>query len=196
MLTRYLPTGKRFSTLPQTFMIMSVDPGSKNFGFRIEKRSKNKIETIVMELLDIREDNMHQMIMAVTNMLDKLFWLLSLCHLFVIEGQISKLNPSMTILSQHLFTYLILRLEKSALDPIIYNIHSQCVKRYFKIPKGMGKAVKEPIKEIAVKILEKGQDKKGQEKYNKMKEAYLEHFADTIVMAEAVCSIEGYVTIL
>jgi len=86
MLTRYLPTGKRFSTLPQTFMIMSVDPGSKNFGFRIEKRSKNKIETIVMELLDIREDNMHQMIMAVTNMLDKLFWLLSLCHLFVIEG--------------------------------------------------------------------------------------------------------------
>lgn len=196
MLRKYLPTGKQFQKLPESFLVFSADPGSKNFLIRIERRSKNKIETVVMELLDIREDNMDEMIINVTNMLDKLMWLLCMCYFFIIERQISKLNPSMTILSQHLFTYFILRLERSALNPIIYSMHSQCIKRFYKIPKGLGKKVKSPIEEIAVKILIQGNDTKGKEKYDGMKAAFTNHLADGIVAIEVVCQMEGYSTIL
>lgn len=196
MLKKYLPTGKQFEKLPNNFLVTSIDPGSKNFAIRIEKRSKGKIETLVMELLDIREESMDELIVNLTNLLDSIFWLLCMCRIFVIERQISKLNPNMTIVSQHLFSYFILKLKNSSLDPIIYAIHSQCIKKYFKIPKGLKKKVKEPIKEIAVKILIKGGDTKGKLKYDSMKQEYKEHFGDIIVGIECVCQMEGLPTIL
>lgn len=196
MLKKYLPTGKQFTKINQPLLIVSIDPGTKNFGIRIERRNQNKIENVLTELLDIREESMDDLIANVTNMLNKIFWLLCMCHIIIIERQISKLNPSMTILSQHLFTYFILRLEKSPLNPIIYALHSQCIKKHFKIKKGLGKKVKEPIEELAIRILIKGQDKDGKLKYDSFKSGYMNHIADCIVAIECICQMEGLPRIL
>jgi hypothetical protein len=194
----YLPTGKKFEELPNPFYLCTIDPGSANFGFRIEKRYKRKnkvtINMEVMELLDFSEEEYSGTIINVMNGFEDMLYILKKVSIFVIEEQMSKQNPKMSILSTVLLTFLMCRLDKSSLNPVIYMIHPQAVKQYLgisgkKVPK---KDKKKYVNEYSIFLLKKGEDKKGLKKLLSYKKADQFHLTDSTAQADIILDLEGY----
>src|ERR1700722_17762719 len=119
----YLPTGKKFTELPNPFYLCTIDPGSSNFGLVIEKRrirkDKLKVETVIMELINFSEEEYCDVITNLLNGFEELLPILKRVSIFVIEEQMSKQNPKMCILSTALLTFLVCRLDRSHLNPAI-----------------------------------------------------------------------------
>lgn len=194
----YLPTGKKFEELPNPFYLCTIDPGTANFGFRIEKRyaKKNKVKMVIvfMELLDFSEAEYSDVVMNVMNGFEDLLFIFRKVSIFVIEEQMSKQNPKMCILSTVLLTFLMCRLDTSRLNPAIYMIHPQAVKQYLgiagkKVPKNDKKKY---VNEYALFLYKRSEDSGSLKKLLQYKKADQLHLTDATVQADIICDLEGY----
>ena len=201
MYITYLPTGNKFPDLPNPFYLCTVDPGTANFGLIIERRSirKNKLRvtTISMELINFSEEEYCKVLVNLLNGFDDMLHLLRKVSIFVIEEQMSKQNPKMCILSTALLTFLICRLDKSYLNPVIYMIHPQAVKQYLqisgkKVPK---KDKKKYVNEYSIFLFNKSKDENGLKKLLSYKKADQFHLTDSKAQADIICNLEKYPSI-
>ena len=203
MLTRYFPTGKPFQEFPNPCRILSIDPGLTNFGSRIEDRwvENGKVRTnlVFMEVLDFKnpESDFSLVTVDLVNALDGALQLIKTCSMIVIEEQLSKQNPKMSVISTVLLTYFMLRLERSFRNPIIYIIHTQYVKKYLeidgrKVDKGQKKKI---VNDYIVFLFEKANDQESLKKLSRYKKADQLHLTDSAAQIEAVCDAEGYPTV-
>lgn len=196
MLNRFYPTNKKFTIIPDPLYITSFDPGTVNLGIRIEKRYKErKVKVIWFRILVIKRASMAETLVEWNEVLHLLLPIFMRCHLFILEQQLSKINPSITRIYQATLTYLMVSLRYSPQDPIIYDVHSQLAKRHFSVPRGtprlqMKKQLHEKAKEIAMLSGDL-------ESYNILISNKSDfEYSDTTVQIEAVCKLEGYPVIL
>lgn len=197
----YYPTGKKFTELPNPFYLCTIDPGSANFGLIIEKRrirkNKLRVETVIMELINFSEEDYCDVITNLLNGFEELLPILSRVSIFVIEEQMSKQNPKMCILSTALLTFLICRLDRSYLNPVIYMIHPQAVKQYLgisgkKVPK---KDKKKYVNDYSIFLFKRTKDENGLKKLLSYKKADQLHLTDSKAQADIICNLEGHPSI-
>ena len=197
MYITHLPTGTAFTVLPNPFYILSVDPGSTNLGIRIEKRFiTGKIEAIFFHVLNLRESEFHEILTSVLNVLDDMMKWIKKCHIIIIEQQISKINPKITRVFERMLSYLIVKLERSRLNPKIFELDSKAVKRFFGMPRGKNKKIKEYVAICSEKILERGGDQESLDKLRGLSKALRNQLDDVVGQIETICQLEKYVTVL
>jgi hypothetical protein len=215
MLTRYYPTGKGFTRFPNPCNILSIDPGSTNFGMRIESRyinteGKTGTNLIFMEVLnfnpakskdadltELDSKGFSAVITDIINTFDSAIHLFKSCSIIIIEEQLSKQNPKMSIICTELLVYFLLRLEKSRLNPIIYMVHTQYVKKYLQIDgkKTEKKKKKHIISAYTSFLFKRARDEESLKKLSEYKKADQLHLTDSAAQIEAICHEEDYPTI-
>lgn len=192
----HLPTGFQFTKLKNPLYILSIDPGLSNLGIRIEKRSPGKITTIFFEVLNLKNDEFHELLTYLINMMDDLLPLIKKCQIIIIEQQISKKNPKCTRLFERILTYLLCKLDRSLIDPVIYEVDTHAVKSFFSMPRGKGKKVKDYVGLCSEMILKSGGDIDSYEKITRLSKALRNHLDDTVAQIEVICQLEDFYPIL
>jgi hypothetical protein len=124
--------------------VVSIDPGLKNFCFRIEHR--NKITGIItmeafekIDLIGDYIDGKSLVVVLYRNsilLLEKFIDLIYNSHLVIIERQLSK-NYKMVRFSQHIISYLTMRLMDNPYKTVILEIDSKLKSRQLNAPKGL-----------------------------------------------------------
>ena len=198
--TLYHPYPKSDSERPQVeefYQVVSIDPGTVNFGFRIEKRFLNgNIFTIVFEKIQFTSGEEGFMInntyQQITNFLDSYFDFLMNSHFIIIERQMKE-NYKRVRISQHLITYFCIKLINSPLMPQIIEIDSTLKTRELHPKKNrheMNKTgVKKWAKEEAKRLLIMREDQTGLAKLASTKKK--DDLADTVIQIEAFFKYKG-----
>lgn len=173
--------------------VMSIDPGKRNFCFRIEMRNliSGKITPEVYERIDLIGTLVDGRVIVdfINNnaliILDTYISLILNCDLVIIERQMAT-NYKMVRFSQHVITYLMVKLRDNSLKTVIMEIDSKMKTKILKAPKGLGaKEVKKWSIERALEILTLRNDQNSLMIINKAK-TKKDDLADTVVQIEAV----------
>lgn len=180
------------------YRILSIDPGKRNFCFRIEVRDliNKKILVEAFEKIDligsdpdgkVRVDYIFR---NTTLLLDKYYALINSSHLVIIERQLH-INYKMVRFSQHIITYLMLRLRDNYNKTVIMEIDSTLKTRELSAPRGLNKnEVKKWSIEKADALLRSRNDVQSLNIIRKSK-TKKDDLSDTVVQIEAVFHFFG-----
>lgn len=185
-LVQYKPINTTFpditilNTLPY-IQFFSVDPGTKNYAVRIERRyNDGKIETRVMELVDLmQEDESHDIATNSTyfnliQLFNSMWSEIRLCHVFIVERQIPPNYKAIRIQTTTM-DYLMMHWGQYAFSyPFIFDVEASFKNRSFGMKKIMGSVKIWSIK-MALHLLKYRQDEVGLSKFvkpNKLEEFY------------------------
>jgi len=181
------------------FRIMSIDPGKKNFCFRIELRNSETEEIIteVFEKIDLIGDQNHDRVIIdyigrnVISILNKYINLILNCHIVIIERQL-QINYKMVRFSQHVISYLMMILRDNSLKTVILEIDSKLKTKQLGATKGLGKKeIKTWAIEKAYAILNERNDTKSIKIMDKAQKSKKDDLADTVIQIEAVFCLFG-----
>ena len=125
-------------------IVISMDPATDNFGFRIERRwlTTNEIETI--ELITVPFDrNVDEygycpLYTQISDFLDRYKDWYPHAHLFIVERQITINNRSSRI-SQHIFSYFLPICRASSKRPILIELDPKVKGKSLGVPKDLNK---------------------------------------------------------
>lgn len=128
--TLYLPNPENEYVIPNDLpiQIVSIDPASKNYALRIEKRwSAEQIETLVFEKTDFtpqidEKTNQNNIYQKLTSYLEQYSNIYKYTHLIIIERQ-PPINYITVRLSQHTLSYFLEKLKGNPLNPSIIEIN-------------------------------------------------------------------------
>ena len=179
------------------YQILSIDPagrGCKNLGIRIERRpgpndsgfiTSELFETVTLVDASLTDStSCCQLYDILTNYLDSLWDLLLQTHLIIIERQLPENYWGIRI-SQHIISYLLIKLKDAPLLPMILEIDPRLKGKQLGIPSGLGK------KEYKSRLIEKAREllsMRGDIVSSKILERYKkkDDIADTVCQIEAV----------
>lgn len=192
----------QWNTRADYYRTLSIDPGKKNFCFRIEMRNlvTKKIDVEVFEKIDlIGSQNSDRVTVDYINrniiiILDKYMHLILNCNIVIIERQLS-VNYKMVRFSQHIITYLMIRLMDNSLKTVILEIDSKLKTKQLGAPKKLGpKETKTWAIEKAMELLTLRNDNVSINIMNKAQKSKKDDLADTVVQIEAVFKLFGLLT--
>jgi hypothetical protein len=176
--------------------IASIDPGRKNFALRIEKRQRGPNPKIQAEVF-IRKtfsqsyngdyDTLYCEILA---FLDSYLDLLKKCHYVLIERQLPNNYQSVRV-SQHVLTYVLVKLKDAQYLPIIAEVHPSLKGKMLSAPSNINSnGLKKWAVEKAIEICEQRDETSSAETIRKERGARGQtkgdDLADTILQIEAV----------
>jgi hypothetical protein len=180
--------------------IMSVDPGIRNCGVRIEQRRLVNdilvhVNTIMMVRINFNEndplehtDPETQVFQTAyytrsTNILDNYLPYIIQCQYILIESQLP-INYSMVRMSQHLITYLSIRVKNTGNRPLIIEIDPHLKSRLLNAPTKMSKPqLKKWCRQKALDILFARNDMAGHDAIIKAGKG--DDMGDTVCQCEA-----------
>lgn len=180
----------------QVYQVISIDPATDNFAFRIERRWTDplnpkycsKIETIAFERRKFRrnvENNICNLYGDINEFLDQYHNDYLDSNLIIIERQMAD-NPKAYRVGQHVISYFLNKLTNHPLNAILVELSPKVKGKALHAPSGMNKnALKKWSIAIALQFLEIRCDYTG---INKMKSygKKLDDLADTIIQIEAL----------
>ena len=180
------------------YRVLSIDPGLKNFCFRIEFRNliTGQITMEAYEKINLLSDLVGEE--NIVNykyrnsilLLEKYIDLIYNCHLVIIERQLSR-NYKMVRFSQHLITYLIIRLMDNPAQSIILEVDPKLKTRQLNAPRGLNsKDVKKWAILRADQILKTRGDQASLNIIKKAK-SKKDDLSDTVIQIEAIFSLFG-----
>ncbi len=187
-------------------IVVSIDPGIANFGFRIEKRpykqNVQKVEVLAYCRKEFYRKNTADitdicgLYNEVINFLNEYKHYYNICHMIIVEKQ---LNPRSIRLSQHVITYFISHFKDiydqkfviNPLYPLILELDAKVkTKVLCKGPAPAEKQVKEWAIQRAQILCRARQDQISLDIISSEKKK--DDLCDTIVQIEAVCSNYGW----
>lgn len=180
------------------YRILSIDPGRRNFCFRIEHRDLiSKIITMeAYEKIDLIGQNKDEKVVIdyifrnVIMILEKYKIMINNCHLVIIERQL-QINYRMVRFSQHIITYLMGLLRNNYNKTVIMEIAPTLKTKQFNVRGKLGKRdVKNWAIEKAKELLISRGDQASLNILNKAK-SKKDDLSDTVVQIEAVFSLFG-----
>jgi len=120
-------------------------------------------------------------------LLDRYINLIYNCHLIIIERQLSK-NYKMVRFSQHIISYLIVKLMNNPCKTVILEVDSKLKSRQLAAPKGLNaKEIKKWAIQLADRILKARQDQKSLSIIKSAK-SKKDDLSDTVIQIEAIFS--------
>jgi len=199
-----IPLDKR--KWPERIRIISVDPGCTHFSLNISERNIRRDEPIITLLLDKvgltkeeqepDKDNVTRIFTFIQDFLDKHRELFLTCHMVLIEKQLP-INYRAVRMSQHVLTYFMILLKNKEPElPMFLEVAPTLKGRELGAPSNLNeRGLKQWAVVKATELLTIREDKKGLEILNrkiKGKKEKKDDLADTIIMAESVCSQFGW----
>ena len=179
------------------YRVMSIDPGKKNFCFRIELRNleTGNITTEVYEKIDLIGSQPSDRVTvdyinrnAIT-ILDRYIDLILNCHIIIIERQM-QINYKMVRFSQHVITYLMIKVMNNSLKTVILEIDSKLKTKQLNAPKKLGAdGTKTWAIEKAYLLLKQRNDLLSINIMDKAQKSKKDDLADTVIQIEAVFSL-------
>ena len=195
--------------------IVSIDPSTKNLGFRIERRHpENKIETLVFERISfiptakerrknglepLENPNKIEIIPTlyrdITNFLSQYINYYRETHIFIIERQLAK-NYKCVRVAQHVISYFTILLADTPLFPLIIEIDNQEKFKRFMCPKGLNERGKKQW--LIQRVIELCKFRDDDISYQTIirSKGKQDDYADTIAQIEAYCVIAQLPTFL
>lgn len=169
--------------------IVSIDPATKNYALRIERRyDYGRIDTVTMDrtsIADPIDSEICHIFDNLNNFLDRFLDHFRETDLIIIERQLPE-NYKATRIAQHTISYFLLKLKDSPLTPTIVEISPQLKGKILGAPKGIGKReLKKWAIEEADRLLRKRGDTYGLDLMKSIK-GKKDDLADTL------CQIEAY----
>lgn len=196
--------------------IVSIDPSTKNLGFRIERRYiDGYVKMLVFERISFiptakerraqglapvdnpnRVEITPHLYSNVTKFLSKYQEMYRDCHLIIIEQQLIQ-NYKAVRLSQHVLSYFLITLADAPLLPLIIEISSQEKFKTFGCPRSMS-SDRDKKKWLIDRVLELSKYRGDMDSYNVIVKSKTKQddFADTIAQIEAFYKHAGWPTIL
>lgn len=180
------------------YRVVSIDPGTKNFAIRVEKRPKIaddfQIKTELYERLrltdGVDEEMQCSIYTVLTDFLDEHLHLFLDCHYIIIERQLMQ-NYRTVRISQHVLTYFMIKLKDKPSLPIILEIDPKLKGKQLGAPKGITeRQLKQWSVEKATELLGWRGDSLALDKLKKSK-TKADDLADTVCQIEAVFSYLG-----
>lgn len=125
------------------YQFVSIDPGRKNYAFRIERRYKNGTITPVVyikvaleEILSSDHVCINKTYVNLTNFLEEYSEFYPECHYVIIERQLPH-NYKASRIAQHTITYFLTKLHNMPLLPSILEIDSKLKGKMLGAPKNI-----------------------------------------------------------
>lgn len=168
--------------------LISVDPGIKNFAFRIETRYSDgrKPETVAMRKIDFsifENSNMYYESIQLLNQYSHLF---STVNVVLVEEQLP-FNYKMVRMSQHILSYFIIKTPHA----MILEVNSKLKSKQLNAPQHLNeKQIKKWSVEKAKEILIEREDLDTLSLINNT--AKKDDLSDTIIQIEAICSLYNW----
>jgi hypothetical protein len=190
----------REGPLESFIQIMSVDPGIRNCGLRIEQRRLLDnilvdVKTVVMVRINFNEEdhleckNPETVVFDTsyytrsTDILDKFLPYAIQCQYILIESQLP-INYSMVRMSQHIITYLCLGVKNRGCRPLIIEIDPHLKSRLLHAPSKMKKPeLKKWCRQKALDVLSARDDNVGHDAILKVGKG--DDMGDTVCQCEA-----------
>lgn len=131
MLTVYNVNNNVKSWSLNNVMICSIDPGEVNFAIRIEERYYGyENDGYILKCVNVIYYDCTNIVgtadvcsySKLSLYFDNIFTILNMCHIFLIEKQLTE-NYTCVRINQHVVSYLLLKLHDSPLNPTIYDLH-------------------------------------------------------------------------
>lgn len=178
------------------YRIFSIDPGRRNFCFRVERRDliTGNITMELYEKIDlIGSKNDTRVIIDyvyrnVIDILEKYKNIIIGCHLVIIERQLH-INYKMVRFSQHVITCLMMMLKNNSIKTVIMEISPLLKTKQFGVRGKLGKKeVKDWSIEKAHELLTSREDIRSLDILKKAK-SKKDDLADTVVQIEAVFNL-------
>lgn len=175
----------------------SIDPGTSNFGVRIERRyhqgdNKGKITSLLFERIrpkKVEDKHYRSIYSSITEYLEQHIDKLLECHIFIIERQMA-INYQSVRVQQHVQSYLMTRLKDTPRLPLILEIDAKGKCHFLGCPKGMNKtAYKKWSVKMALELLYRRNDMEAYQKLEKASKK--DDLADIVCMIEAICEMFG-----
>lgn len=176
--------------------VVSIDPGRKNFAMRIERRFQDRVVTEVFIRKTFEgstKGDRDTLYSEITQFLDQHLELLQNSHYVLMERQLPSNYQSVRI-SQHVLTYMLMKLQDASHLPIIVEVHPNLKAKALNAPKNINSnGLKKWAVEKATEICKNREDDfslsairnergaRGQRKGDDL--------ADTILQIEAVMSL-------
>lgn len=185
--------GHEFYRGKNIIRILSIDPGLRNFCFRIEVRDylNRTITPLAYEKYDltgstesnkVRIDYIYR---NVITLLNRFYNIINECDLVIIERQMIT-NYKMIRFSQHIISYLMVKLNNNPIKTIIMEIDSKLKSQQLKAPKFIDKRdVKKWSIQKAIELATIRSDYTSLNIINTAKGAKKDDFADTLVQIES-----------
>jgi hypothetical protein len=184
---------------PYWYQFISIDPGRKNFAFRIERRSTSNacdIQTLVFakvsveDIVTAEESTICYTYQKLSNFLDTYRIFYDQCHYVVIERQLP-INYKATRIAQHTISYFSLVLHNKPALPYIVEIDPKLKGKILGAPKGISdKQLKVWSIERARQIAQVRNDQYSLNILDNFKRKQ-DDLADTICQVEALCRVWG-----
>lgn len=187
-------------------IIVSIDPGIKNFAIRIERRPAlyeenahpSEIKTLFFNKCDISADftdekNNNDVYVLLIDKLDS--WIeqyLPLVHLVIIERQLPK-NYKAVRISQCVIDYFIIRLKTSSKYPLIVELQPNVKSKELGAPKHLNdRGIKLWSIDEALSLLKIRDDQYAIDCIENAPKSKKDDLADTVTQIEAFCSYMGW----
>lgn len=198
--TVYYPHNKPHTERKWTqdyIQVVSIDPGRKNYAFRIERRYFNGwITPIVFDKVDLPastiegETTTTPTYQALTTFLNRFQSFYPDCHYIIIERQLPQ-NYKTTRLAQHTISYFSLRLEDAPLLPAIVEVSPSLKGKVLGAPRGLpNKELKKWAVDVARALLQTRRDDFSIGVLNGVTKK--DDLSDTVCQAEALFITWGY----
>ena len=117
--------------------VISIDPATKNYAIRMEKRYGNTFIPLLFEkwtLDDEVTNNVNSVFTQLTSLLDKHIEIIQQCNVVIIERQLP-VNYRAVRISQHTLTYFLTRLQNK--NALIVEVDSKLKGKELGAPKGL-----------------------------------------------------------
>ena len=170
--------------------ILSIDPGRKNFCFRIEYRDSKCIKVEAYEKMDLisnlsdQYSNIDYIYRNVITILEKYKNLILTCNIIIIERQLM-INYKMVRFSQHVITYLMMLLKDNNEKSVILEIAPHLKSKQLNAPK-KDIDVKKWSVEYAIDLLNIRNDTDSLNIIKKAPKSKKDDLSDTVIQIEAV----------
>lgn len=179
-----IPLTQRDWSKDPYLQICTFDPAKKNLGIRVERRYENKVETVILERVDLTRYS--EIFVALTEVLNMNFELFSKSHIVGIEIQLY-FNPIVARVQQHILTYFLMRMKDLPHLPLIMDVNSKLKGNILGAPKGCD--LKKWAPEKAIELFQQRGDQMGMKLLTS--ERKQDDRADVTLMAEAIVKYLG-----
>jgi hypothetical protein len=198
--TVYYPHSKPYTDRKWTqdyVQLVSIDPGRKNYAFRIERRYYNGwITPVAFAKADLPVSTVEgdttttTTYQSITEFLNRYQQFYHDCHYIIIERQLPQ-NYKATRIAQHTISYFSLRLENAPLLPAIVEVSPHLKGKVLGAPRGLpNKALKEWAVGVAHTLLQTRRDDFSLGIINANTKQ--DDLSDTVCQAEALLIAWGY----
>lgn len=175
------------------YNVMSLDPATKNFAIRVERRWANgKVETVMFDKYNFVLDDPVMTNLSYERGLDhfkKLFNIAKDCHYILSERQLPQ-NYKAVRMSQHVLSTLMMATMDCSVKPVIIEVNSQLKGRQLGAPRGCrDKELKKWSVEIGTELLIFRDDQYALSILKKTKKK--DDLCDTVLQAEALFQLLG-----